>query len=265
MFLRKSKDPLDYQNSNSSAAVMLKQYEAHCHINFHRHARAQLVYATRGIIELSTENKWWIVPPRFGIWMPAGVQHKMFTKTEVILNTLYIDTVQWQKDFPLMPCNVEISNLLHELLVRASCFPIEYEQNSIEWKIIDLLVEELTWAEGISLPFPKPNMDKRIQYLCRLLIENPDVNYSLDSLSKEIGTTPRTLTRLFKMELNTTYGVWRQQLKIMSAIPLLIAGKSIGQVSHEIGYGSQSTFTAMFKRFMGKTPTEYMTWINHKK
>lgn len=258
MSIPKSRNPDDYQNSRSTAAVMLKEFAARSHVGFHSHERAQLVYASQGIFELSTRDRWWLVPPRFGIWIPAGTEHKMQAKTNVVLNTLYINTEQWQKNFPMVPRNVATSNLLHELLIRASTLPIEYDSGSIEYKIMDLLVEELEWADSISLPFPKPETDKRIRHLCRLVIEHPENNYSLEELAGEVGATQRTLTRLFKTELNTTFGLWRQQLRIMNAIPLLLAGKSVGQVSHEVGYGSQSAFTAMFRRLMGMTPSAYL-------
>lgn len=260
--IEKSINPHDYQHIHSPASVMPKNYHAKHRIDLHQHERGQLIYATSGIMELSTEEELWLIPPRFGVWIPAYTPHQMTTKTDVHLNTLYIDTYRWSKPFPDKPCGVTVSGLLHELLIRAASFPIEYPLHSVEWKTMDLLVEELKWTKGISLMTPEPYMDKRLQDLCNILIINPADNHSLEEWSSQVGATTRTLSRLFKQEMNTTFTLWRQQLRIVHAIPSLMAGKPISDISQELGYSSQSTFTVMFKKIMGKTPTEYIAWAN---
>ena len=260
----KSTNPKDYQTLEATAAVMLKNYPAAYHVEMHEHERAQLVYATSGIIELSSENQWWLIPPRAAIWIPANTLHQMVTKTDVTLNTLYIDTKRWHKTFPTQPCSVDISNLLHELLVRAATFPLNYPFDSIEYKVMDLLVEELTWTTDITLILPSPFMDKRLQMLCQIVIEHPSHHYTLEELGHKVGASPRNLTRLFKQALNTNFSLWQQQLKIMQAIPYLIEGKPVSQIATDLGYGSQSSFSNMFKKLMGKAPTEYAAWVTQQ-
>ncbi|WP_410210269.1 AraC family transcriptional regulator [Aquirhabdus sp.] len=262
--VEKSKNPHDYQHLECPASVMPKSYQARHQVDLHQHERGQLIYATSGIMELSTKDELWLIPPRFGVWIPAYTPHKMTTKTNVDLNTLFVDTQHWNKAFPTEPCGVEVSSLLHELLIRAASFPIEYSPQSVEWKTIDLLVEELQWTKGISLLTPAPSMDKRLQDLCHILIINPSDNHSLEEWSSQVGATTRTLSRLFKQELNTTFSLWRQQLRIVHAIPSLMAGKPMSEIAHQLGYSSQSTFTVMFKKIMGKTPTDYIAWANRQ-
>lgn len=260
----KSTNPEDYQRIEAIAAVMLKNYPAAYHVELHQHERGQLVYATSGTIELSSENQWWLIPPRSAIWIPANTLHQMVTKTDVTLNTLYIDTQRWNKVFPNQPHYVEVSSLLHELLIRAATFSLHSTPNNLEHKIMDLLVEELTWTTGITLILPTRLMDKRLQRLCQIVIQHPSHHYTLQELSLEVGSSTRNLTRLFKKELKTNFSLWQQQLKIMQAIPHLIAGKPVSQIADELGYGSQSTFSSMFKKIMGKTPMAYVAWANQR-
>lgn len=246
--VKKGSNPCDYQYLKSPAAVMTKSYQARDQVDLHQHERGQLVYASSGIMELSTKDELWLIPPRFGVWIPAYTLHKMTTKTKVELNTLFIDTQHWNKSFPTEPCGIEVSSLLHELLSRAASFLIEYSPQSVEWKTIDLLVEELRWTKSISLLAPVSSMDKRLQDLCHILIINSSDNHSLEEWSSQVGATTRTLSRLFKQELNTTFSLWRQQLRIVHAIPSLMAGKPISAIAHQLGYSSQSAFTVMFKK-----------------
>ena len=50
----------------------------------------------------------------------------------------------------------------------------------------------------------------------------------------------------------------------MQAIPYLIEGKPVSQIATDLGYGSQSSFSNMFKKLMGKAPTEYAAWVTQQ-
>ena len=49
-----------------------------------------------------------------------------------------------------------------------------------------------------------------------------------------------------------------QRKKILTAIHLMGAGVSVSEASYSLGYKSPSAFTAMFRREMGKTPSEFL-------
>src|SRR5258708_25864944 len=69
----RSTDPADYQHVPRAVAAMPKDFAAGFEIAPHRHERAQLIYATAGTMRISTGDGVWVVPPRRGLWMPAGV------------------------------------------------------------------------------------------------------------------------------------------------------------------------------------------------
>ena len=43
----------------------------------HCHYRAQLVYASAGVITVATATGTWVVPPQEAVWVPAGVEHEV--------------------------------------------------------------------------------------------------------------------------------------------------------------------------------------------
>ena len=59
-----------------------------------------------------------------------------------------------------------------------------------------------------------------------------------------------------------TFGKWRMQLHIITALQALSDGQSVQQVSALLGYESVSAFITMFKKVMGKSPTKYMGDLN---
>ncbi|WP_246694029.1 AraC family ligand binding domain-containing protein, partial [Methylobacterium sp. WL18] len=43
----------------------------------HCHARAQLIYAIAGVMEIRAAGSLWLVPPQRALWVGAGVEHAM--------------------------------------------------------------------------------------------------------------------------------------------------------------------------------------------
>ncbi|MNN97932.1 DNA-binding transcriptional regulator AraC [compost metagenome] len=50
---------------------------------------------------------------------------------------------------------------------------------------------------------------------------------------------------------------WRQRLRVLLALPRLLAGESVTTVALSLGYDTPSAFIAVFKREMGVTPARY--------
>ena len=59
-----------------------------------------------------------------------------------------------------------------------------------------------------------------------------------------------------------TFGLWRQQARLLAALTRIAQGDAIAHISHDLGYDSQSAFIAMFRKAMGKTPSRYFNDIN---
>ena len=74
-----------------------------------------------------------------------------------------------------------------------------------------------------------------------------------------VGASERTLTRLFERELGMSFVQWRQQVRLAHAAPLIARGMPLSQVAAQLGYASQSAFSAMFKKTFGSTPTAFFS------
>ena len=80
----------------------------------------------------------------------------------------------------------------------------------------------------------------------------PSQRAALADCAAEVGASERTLARLFRDELGTTYQQWRQQAILAHALPMLARGVPVSHVAASSGYASDSAFTAMFKAAMFK-------------
>src|ERR1700676_4521319 len=66
------------------------EYTAGFAVPYHAHGSDQLIYAISGVMEVSSENSMWIIPPQFALWIPARVPHSIHMPRAVSMRTLYI-------------------------------------------------------------------------------------------------------------------------------------------------------------------------------
>src|SRR5215475_6749748 len=94
-----------------------REYPSGHLVERHHHERAQLIYASKGIMRVDTPAGIWVVPPMHAIWVPATVQHELRASSTVHLRTLFIKEGS-RTSLPRECCVVEVSPLLRELILR---------------------------------------------------------------------------------------------------------------------------------------------------
>ena len=221
---------------------------------YHSHERAQLSYALSGVMSVATDETTFVLPPNRAIWLPAGTRHQVSCRGEVELNLLYIDP-----DLPGQPagCRVfDVPLLAHALIQEILTFEHEYDESGREGRIVRLLVEEIQRMPPVPLSAPMPR-DRRLRRVCDQIIADPSDQRDLDELAKVAGMGRRTFTRSFREETGMAFAMWRQQIRLMSAISMLGEGRSITNIAYDVGYESPSSFTAMFHRVLGVAPSAY--------
>ncbi|WP_223115540.1 AraC family transcriptional regulator [Luteimonas suaedae] len=220
----------------------------------HCHAHAQFLYACAGVMSVVTPQTSFVIPPQRAVWLPAEMVHEVSCRGAVSLRTLYIDPLY---DTDPNSCRVlEVSDFLKALVLEVVKFPAEYDLEGREGRIVHLLLDEIRRMPSAPYHVPMPT-DPRLVRLCKAIIANPADHRDIDALSSLIGMSRRTFTRAFKQELGMGFALWRQQVRLMAAVSLLAAGRTITSVALEVGYESPSAFTAMFHRAFGEPPSAY--------
>lgn len=249
----------DYIESNikNNIIAVSRDYPANYTVALHSHNARQIIYAVSGVMEITTDWGMWLLPPQRALWMPDKIAHSMRTRgSPVSLRTVYIDLDFFFSDAPNEPCAIHISDLLRELILASTA--ITNSNNKRNYHILSLIPEEIVWSKekGLHLPTGK---DKRLTIICETILKHPHDNRTLDEWAIQTGTTTRTLSRLFNSELGVTFQIWRQQARVMSALPRLASGESVTNVALETGYETPGAFSAMFKRHLGVSPGRYFT------
>jgi AraC-like DNA-binding protein/quercetin dioxygenase-like cupin family protein len=218
----------------------------------HSHAWGQVTYALDGVVRVTVANSSWIVPPMRAIWIPPHVMHEAASLERARLRTIFVyaDLAPFQDSH----CRVlDVSPLLRELIVALS---LVEGGGPRECMLSALFLDELARSATLPIKVALPS-DKRLKALCEMLIADPASQTTLDQWAKHAGASARTLARLFERDLGMSFGQWRQQVRLAHAAPLIARGLPLSRVAAELGYTSQSAFSAMFKKTFGQSPSAF--------
>lgn len=225
-------------------------------LGLHYHRRAQLVYASSGVMKVTTLSAAYVVPPQRAVWMPGGVEHRIDARSDVAMRTLYI-APEAKPDLPTSVCVLQVTPLLRELIVAAVAFGPSYSPDSPASRMMSVILDQISTQPVASLALPMPT-DPRLLRVADALMANMADTRDLDAWAREAGASKRTLGRLFTAQTGMSFRSWRQQLRLLRALELLAAGERVTHVALALGYHNTSAFIAMFRRCLGTTPTGYL-------
>ena len=225
----------DFQDVPRPVAMLADEYPPD-HVDApHSHKRAQLIYATRGVMNVATARFSFVIPPQRAVWVPAGIEHEIRCRGPVSLRTLYIDP-----DIAFLPGDVrviEVSNLLRELMA--------------------LMLDEIVRTPVVPLSVPMPQ-HARLVAVCEHILRDPGRDEALDFWASEAGMGRRTFTRMFRKETGMSFALWCRDVRLLEAMSRLANGQPVTKVAFDVGYQSSSAFAAMFRRTFGAPPSRYV-------
>jgi len=221
----------------------------------HAHDWVQFSYAISGVLGVHSAEGSFFAPPQWGVWIPAGLEHEVVTSMRAEMRSLYVR----REDCPWASprCRVlEVTPLARELIKGFCQLPVEYpEGDTAEARLVQVLLDQLASLPevGFSLPLPR---HPRLLALCNELIENPELAVTLSDWASRMGTSEKTLMRLFQRETGLSFRGWRQRMRLLSSLDTLEQGHSVTTAALSSGYDSTSAFIAAFKGLFGTTPGE---------
>ncbi|HVW67865.1 MAG TPA: helix-turn-helix transcriptional regulator [Steroidobacteraceae bacterium] len=232
-----------------------REYPSGHLVERHQHGRAQLIYASKGVMRVDTPLGVWVVPPMRAIWVPPAVDHEIRASSTVHLRTLFFRP-DLRDTLPRQCCVIEVSGLLRELILRMVDLARSGGPAPALDAMTELILGEIREHDILPMHVPLPN-DPRLLRVCHALLQNPADSRTSLQWGSLVGASSRTLERLFQRETGTNFRVWRQQVRLLAALSRLAAADPIAVVAQDLGYQSPSAFTAMFKRTLGCSPRRF--------
>jgi AraC-like DNA-binding protein len=218
-------------------------------IDAHRHDDHQIVYAGRGVLAVTTDKGSWVAPATRAIWIPAGTFHAHRAYGELKLHTVGLPAT----DNPLRldsPTVLAVGPLLRELII---AYTRDTEDTPERTRLRAVLLDQLRASPQQPLHVPTPTAPL-LRAVCDILQADPGDARTLAELGRAVGTSDRTLSRLFREDLGMTFPQWRTQLRLHHALVLLAEQTPVTTVAHQCGWSSASAFIDVFRRSFGHTP-----------
>ena len=92
-----------------------------------------------------------------------------------------------------------------------------------------------------------------------------DRDISLKTIADVFFYSEKYLSALFMKRMNVKFTDYLNKLRIEYAINLMAEGeKSLSKIAEKSGYVDQFYFSKVFKKIIGKTPTEYKRTIKNR-
>lgn len=106
----------------------------------------------------------------------------------------------------------------------------------------------------------RPSLGKSAASLATRAILESDGLVALGRVQESLGTTERSLQRLFDAEVGVSPRLFARICRFQSAFRKLNEGRfsALGDLAHDAGYADQSHFIRAFKEFAGMGPKEYL-------
>lgn len=222
-------------------------------IRSHSHPWRQLIYATAGVMTVSTREGSWVVPPHWALWAPAQAQHSIVFSGSALLRTLYLSPAEWA-ELPPVCTVVTVSPLLREMIARAVEIGMLDRRDAVHRALALLIVDAFRTQPTPALDLPMPQ-SRDLRAIAEELSRPSESNVA--SLARRFGLGLRSLERRFQLETGMSIGLWRRKARLMHGLRRLAAGCAVKDAALDAGYRTASAFVSAFAATFHTTPGRY--------
>jgi AraC-like DNA-binding protein len=221
----------------------------------HAHEWDQLALISESAAIVETDTVYVVHPLLKGLWLPAGVQHSIYSPRRFFLHALYFEPGSLRTDSD--PQVLGLDNLARELILFLCTATRASQRGARHAHALALLEDILPEAKPESFSLPRPRHE-RARMLADYFAAQPHDGRTVELIAAEIGgASLRTFERLFVEETGLSLAAWRRHSRLLTSLSLLTEGKSIGEVAHAVGYESAAAFSTAFKQCFGASPSSY--------
>jgi AraC-like DNA-binding protein len=221
----------------------------------HVHKEGQLLLILDGAMTIWVNDLVWAAPIGLIAWIPPAFVHRATYHGNVEAVGVYIEPrlCRLLPDFPRI---VNKTPLLPVMLKRLGIQTTLSMPISRRRRMLAVVLDEVCASGPSILHLPSPN-DPRLISVSKRLMEDPAWPLSLDSLSREVGISRRSLTRMFREQTGISLTDWYLRRRMIAAMEWLAANRSVTSVAVDLGYESVSSFTRAFRKMTGSAPSVY--------
>jgi AraC-like DNA-binding protein len=229
---------------------------------WHRHNKAQLLYAEGGVLHLQNKRRSVLLPAHHGAWIPANMEHKVHSASpELYLRNIYFDDPCPEevilRDLSVFP----ISSLAREMVYFTKTWNGDAsDPDDVEKSFFQTLRLFLPQWANAPMPLALPSTEHpRLRPMLEYVVENLENNVQVEDLANRFGASARTVMRLFQNELSMGFSTYLRVARVIKALDLFSRpGMNVSSVCYAVGYESISAFSNTFRQLVGMRPNQYL-------
>lgn len=216
------------------------------------HVDHELLWSTTGNVTVEAAGQLWLVPPVLGIWLPAGVPHRVRADSGSVTYATYVSAAGAAQT-PDSIAGVPMTGALRELILHNHYGEMsDDERMRLQHVVVDLIKP----VQTASLDIPMPTAPA-LRAIADAIIADPSDDRTVEVWASTMNVGGRTLMRHFKDDTGMSLTQWRILIRIRVALIELAAGRPVVAVAKSLGYANPSTFIELFKNTTGHTPAAY--------
>lgn len=214
-------------------------------------------FSLNGLIEYNIEQKRFLSPPNYGIWIPPQTVHCSTAIAEH--STHYI----------CIRIHPNLCHLLPETCSTLSILPFfrqtisellrlkQQQQMATDYyhHLLQILFDQLTLAPIHQQYLPQSD-HPRLNPILKALSDPERFQQSLQQVLAEFSLSERHILRLSQQQLQLPLSEWRNRVKIVFSIHQLQQGIAIKRIAYQLGFQHSSSFIHFFKQRTGQTPAQ---------
>lgn len=195
---------------------------------------------------------WLIIWHRFSSWL---------IDVKIPLNHVYFTHAKpshWQEAKLLFPCRHSFNRPMVKLCFHAKYLDLPCARTKNE--LISFLRNSP--ADLITIPGSEQSFKAKIRAM--IIHHEGDALYcpNFENIALNLNISAQTLRRRLKVE-GTSYPIIKDEIRRDLAIEYLLTNKhNIADISHRLGFSEPRSFTRVFKRWTGVSPSNYVVSTN---
>ena len=163
--------------------MIANTYQKGIRLDTHMHREAQLVYAARGTMQVTTPKGRWLVPPDRAVWVPALLPHAIDVLADIEMRTLYFDLAWLKREQRSASLTAEfvvrVSPLLHQAILALFDDHTTPERTAL---LVKLAMLELHQAEDSATFIPLPR-EPRCRRAADIVLSDPTGDHEIETLA----------------------------------------------------------------------------------
>ena len=220
----------------------------------HIHSWGEFVYSHNGVVQVMIDQKRYLVPPQYGLWLPPDMKHVGLNRRAVLQTSLYVAGELCHR-LPHKPQALMVTPFMRSLLDHTRESNLDFNSDR-HLRLLTVLLDELMETPRAGTFLPASN-DSVLGEILHNIEQHPEDNQSVAEIAARASITERTLARKCRQDLGMTLTEWRNRMRIICAIGMIEKGSNVESIAMKFGYSSTSAFIAMFKKLTGTTPASY--------